>query len=49
MGTGSGHGSGLANVRARLKSMYGAAAALSLAVNEPRGVVATLALPAEHA
>jgi signal transduction histidine kinase len=46
MVTGSGHGLGLANVRARLKSMYGSAAALSLALNEPRGVVATLALPA---
>jgi LytS/YehU family sensor histidine kinase len=45
MGSGSGHGTGLANVRARLRSMYGDAASLSLAVNEPRGVVATISLP----
>lgn len=45
MGSGSGHGTGLANVRARLRSMYGAAASLALAVNEPRGVVATITLP----
>lgn len=45
MGSGSGHGTGLANLRARLKAMYGAAASLSLAVNEPRGVVVTVTLP----
>jgi signal transduction histidine kinase len=45
MGSGSGHGTGLANVRARLKSIYGADASLTLAVNEPRGVVATITLP----
>jgi len=45
MGSGSGHGTGLANVRARLKQMYGAEASLSLAVNEPQGVVATITLP----
>jgi Histidine kinase len=45
MGSGSGHGTGLANVRARLKAMYGAAASLTLALNEPRGVVATITLP----
>jgi signal transduction histidine kinase len=45
MGSGSGTGTGLANVRARLKAMYGSAASLALAVNEPRGVVATVVLP----
>jgi signal transduction histidine kinase len=45
MGSGSGGGTGLANVRARLKAMYGAGASLALAVNEPRGVVATVVLP----
>jgi sensor histidine kinase YesM len=45
MGSNSGGGTGLANVRARLKSMYGADASLALAVNEPRGVVATVTLP----
>jgi signal transduction histidine kinase len=45
MGSGSGGGTGLANVRARLKAMYGSAASLALAVNEPRGVVATVVLP----
>ncbi|HET9977627.1 MAG TPA: histidine kinase [Burkholderiaceae bacterium] len=45
MGSGSGHGTGLANVRARLKQMYGAEASLALAVNEPRGVIATITLP----
>lgn len=45
MGSGSGHGTGLANLRARLKSMHGARAHLALAVNEPRGVVATVSLP----
>jgi signal transduction histidine kinase len=49
MGSGSGAGTGLANVRARLKAMYGGAASLSLAVNEPRGVVATVVLPETRA
>jgi hypothetical protein len=44
-GTSLGAGTGLANIRARLRSMYGAAAQLSLRVNEPRGVVATIELP----
>jgi signal transduction histidine kinase len=44
-GTSLGTGTGLANIRARLRSMYGAAAQLSLRVNEPRGVVATIELP----
>ncbi|MDQ6640699.1 MAG: histidine kinase [Pseudomonadota bacterium] len=42
---GSGGGTGLANIRARLKAMYGAAGALTLQLNEPRGVVAAIALP----
>jgi sensor histidine kinase YesM len=45
MGNASGGGTGLANVRARLRSIYGAAASLSLAVNEPQGVIATIVLP----
>jgi signal transduction histidine kinase len=45
MGSGSGSGSGLANLRARLKALYGNAASLTLQVNEPRGVVASVALP----
>jgi signal transduction histidine kinase len=40
-----GHGTGLANIRARLKVMHGDRASLRLAVNQPRGVIATLALP----
>jgi signal transduction histidine kinase len=44
---GSGHGSGLANLRARLKALYGQAAALSLTAKQPQGVVATVILPAE--
>lgn len=46
---GSGGGTGLANIRARLRAMYGAAATLSLELNEPRGVIAAIALPAEPA
>jgi signal transduction histidine kinase len=45
LGTSLGSGTGLANIRARLRSMYGADAQLSLRVNEPRGVVATIELP----
>ena len=41
----SGGGTGLANIRARLAGMYGAAGQLNLALNTPRGVIATLALP----
>jgi signal transduction histidine kinase len=41
----SGGGTGLANIRARLSGLYGAAGRLSLALNAPRGVVATIALP----
>ena len=41
----AGGGTGLANVRARLKSLFGDAASLSFSINAPRGVVATLILP----
>jgi len=43
-----GAGTGLANTRARLAAQFGAAASLSLAINSPRGVVATLRLPCER-
>jgi signal transduction histidine kinase len=46
---GSGGGRGLANLRARLKVMHGAAAGLSLRLNEPHGVVAEIELPAQAA
>ena len=46
---GAGGGTGLANIRARLKAMYGAAAGLSLRHNQPRGVVAQIDLPAQAA
>jgi signal transduction histidine kinase len=42
----SGAGVGLANIRARLKTLYGAAARLSLLQNTTSGVTATLELPA---
>jgi hypothetical protein len=42
----SGAGVGLANIRARLKTLYGAAARLSLQQNAASGVTATLELPA---
>jgi signal transduction histidine kinase len=42
---GTGSGTGLANIRARLKAMYGAAARLTLRHNLPRGVVAQIDLP----
>ena len=45
LGTSIGSGTGLANIRARLRSMYGGEAGLSLQVNEPRGVVAMIELP----
>jgi signal transduction histidine kinase len=43
--SGGGNGIGLANTRARLRSLYGAAGQLRLAANQPRGVVATLEWP----
>ena len=42
---GSGGGTGLANIRARLKAVYGTTASLSLRLNTPRGVVAEIHLP----
>ena len=44
-----GAGTGLANTRSRLAALYGDAAALSVALNQPRGVVATLTLPLDCA
>ena len=41
----SGGGTGLSNVRARLAALYGEAGRLSLSLNTPRGVTATIALP----
>ncbi|MFO1415456.1 MAG: histidine kinase [Burkholderiales bacterium] len=40
-----GTGIGLANTRARLAALYGPEAALDLAANEPRGVVASIRIP----
>jgi LytS/YehU family sensor histidine kinase len=42
---GSGGGTGLANIRGRLRATYGSAASLTLQLNQPRGVVATIVLP----
>jgi hypothetical protein len=44
-----GSGIGLANIRARLATMYGAAASLTLAHHAPRGVHARLRIPIEPA
>ena len=44
-----GTGTGLANIRARLSMLYGSRAALALVQRVPRGFVATLQLPLEHA
>jgi sensor histidine kinase YesM len=41
----SGGGTGLANIRARLGAMYGAAAQLTLAPREPSGLRATIRMP----
>ena len=41
-----GTGIGLANTRARLGALYGARAELSLAANEPHGVIVTVRVPA---
>lgn len=46
MGAGLGHGTGLANLRARLQATYGEAARFSLQLNQPRGVIARLWIPA---
>jgi len=40
-----GSGLGLANTRARLRALYGERGALALAVNQPRGVRATIRVP----
>jgi signal transduction histidine kinase len=45
MGAGTGGGTGLANVRSRLALRYGGAARLTLSLNEPRGVRASLRIP----
>jgi signal transduction histidine kinase len=42
---GRGGGTGLANVRARLRTLHGAKASLSLETNVPRGVIASIVLP----
>ena len=44
-----GHGTGLSNVRARLALLYGRSATVKLARGQPRGVVATISLPARLA
>jgi LytS/YehU family sensor histidine kinase len=41
-----GGGVGLANIRERLKALYGASARLVLEENAPRGVVASIEVPA---
>jgi sensor histidine kinase YesM len=40
-----GGGTGLANIRARLATMYGADGRLAISLNKPRGVTMTLTLP----
>jgi signal transduction histidine kinase len=42
---GGGHGSGLANLRARLKALHGNAAVLTVQANAPQGVLARVVLP----
>ena len=44
---GSGTGIGLANIRARLQTLYGGSSTLTLQANTPHGVRATLRLPLE--
>jgi len=44
-----GQGVGLTNARARLRSLYADAASLTLSLNEPRGVVATIVWPEQRA
>jgi LytS/YehU family sensor histidine kinase len=43
----SGTGSGLANLRSRLAALYGDAARLQLEANMPRGIRATISVPAK--
>lgn len=45
----TGGGTGLANIRARLNAVFGYAGTLSLALNTPRGIIATIILPLEDA
>src|SRR5262245_1241489 len=45
MGAATGGGTGLANLRSRLALRYGEAARLTLSLNEPRGVRASLRIP----
>jgi LytS/YehU family sensor histidine kinase len=45
----AGGGTGLANIRARLAALFGNTASLSLALNAPRGVIATIVLPYQDA
>ena len=45
MGAGTGGGTGLANIRSRLALRYGDAGRLTLSLNEPRGVRASLRIP----
>jgi LytS/YehU family sensor histidine kinase len=44
-----GTGMGLTNLRVRLRSLYGEAGTLVLSSNEPRGLAATLRIPARPA
>jgi signal transduction histidine kinase len=44
-----GSGIGLANTRARLRALHGGAASLGIEANVPRGVKATIRLPAQEA
>ena len=43
----TGGGVGLSNIRERLLALYGESAKLSLESNEPKGVIATIEIPAE--
>jgi len=44
-GEGTGGGTGLANIRARLQAAFGSTARLTLQPNQPRGITATIVLP----
>jgi len=46
-GTGTGMGLGIENIRARLNSLHGAKASLTLQENKPSGVTCTLEIPLE--
>jgi len=49
MASSEGHGTGLANIRARLAMLYGSRAGLLLSHRQPRGFVAAVQLPLEYA